>query len=194
MPSTPLSRPHHAAKPRYKYHRRHTVHYYLVIASVFASACVCVLNFIGYKTGSIQLAEVCFASIVLANALISTAFFWGFFMVMNGHIPTRRIKVLLPHATVGVLSPLLYTLNISINLDGLGAQSVSGLSLACSVGCLGLLAVQWMMGRAIVKPEPIRIMVPTVPDAISAEKRHGSNQPARVTVKWRREIHEEKDS
>lgn len=135
-----------------------------MIAGVFAASLVCVLNFIGYKTGSIQLAEWCFACIILANALISTAFFWGFFMVMNGHIPIKRIKVLLPHAMVGVLSPLLYTLNISINLEGLGAQSVSGLSLACSLACLALLAVQWMMGRAIVKPEPIRMVAHRIPD------------------------------
>lgn len=162
-------------KTRYRYRRRHTPHYYLVIASVFAAALVCVLNIVGYKTGSVRLADVCFASIVVANATISSAFFWGFYMVMNGHIPVKKLKVLVPHAMVGVLSPVLYTLNISINLEGLGVQAVSAVSLACSFACLGLLSLQCVMGRAIVRPEPLRVLARpefTERNPFSHEARH----------------------
>jgi hypothetical protein len=63
-----------------------------------------------------------------------------------------------PHAMVGVLSPLIYTLNISIDVDGVGQSPISGWSLTCSVVCLLLLAVQFAMGRLVVRPEKLHLV------------------------------------
>lgn len=150
------SRP--SARKRYRFRRRHTPHYYLVITALSGAALVCVLKTAAYLTKSVILASISFGAVVFTALAVSVAFFWGFYMVMNGNIPVRRLRVLAPHAMLGVLSPLFYTLNISVALDSVGTQPESGLSLVTSFFCLGLLGIQFRMGRAVVRPEPIRLL------------------------------------
>lgn len=121
---------------------------------------MCVLNSVAYASKSIGLAQVAFGAIVVTALVVFAAFFWGFFMIMNGHIPARRLKVLLPHGAVGVLSPLLYTINISVALDAVGREPVSMVSLVCGYASLALLSVQFTMGRAVVRTPPLRLLTP----------------------------------
>jgi hypothetical protein len=144
------------ARRRYRYHRRHTPHFYLVITSLSCAAVVCVLTTAAFAERSVLLTQVAFAAIVVTALVICAAFFWGFFMLMDGNIPAHRIRVLIPHAAVGVLSPLLYTLNIAAGLDGLGAASAGAVSVACSYASLGVLCIQFAMGRSVVRPEPLK--------------------------------------
>ncbi len=146
------------AAKRYHYHRRHTPHFYLVISALSCATGVCVLKGIAFVNRSVPLATFSFFAVLLTALVVSAAFFWGFTMVMNGNIPTRRLKVLLPHAALGVLSPLLYTLNVSVDYSSVGNAPIGALSLGISLFCLLLLCVQFRMGRAVVRPEPLRLL------------------------------------
>ncbi|MGH2441761.1 MAG: hypothetical protein ACRDFX_01185 [Chloroflexota bacterium] len=161
VPPPPRVRKGQAAR-RSHYHRRHTVHYFLVVPGVTAALISSALNGAAFATRSIVLSEITFAAVCITALIIFTAFFWGFYMIMSGHIPYHRLKILAPHAIVGVLSPLFYTLNISIDLDGLGISPISGWALALSVVCLVLLAVQFTMGKLVVRSEPLHIVPPAM--------------------------------
>jgi hypothetical protein len=139
--------------------RKHTPHYYLVLSGISCALVVVALNAAAFSTRSLLLAEVAFAAVTVAALVIFTAFFWGFYMLMNGNIPVHRLKYLLPHACVGVLAPLFYTLNICVALEGLGHSPVSGLALGTSVLCLALLCLQFSMGKAVVHRTPLRLLV-----------------------------------
>lgn len=116
------------------------------------------LEAIAFRTRSIQLANVAFGAVSITALLICVAFFWGFFMVMSGNIPAHRIRYFAPHGAVGVLSPLFYTLNICIGLDGLGTRPVSIWSVVCSGTCVVMLGVQVSMGKAVVHRAPLHIV------------------------------------
>lgn len=146
------------ARRKHRFRRLHTLHYRIVLVGLTAATVVCVLNTWAYVNKSVLLADICFIAITITALIIFTAFFWGFFMLMNGYIPASRLKFLIPHASLGVLSPLLYTLNISVDLDGLGSSPISGLSLGCSLICLGLLLVQFWMGKSMVRPEALHLV------------------------------------
>ncbi|MDQ2741961.1 MAG: hypothetical protein M3Z66_06640 [Chloroflexota bacterium] len=148
------------ARQRYRYFRRHTPHYYLVLSGISLALLVCLLNTWAFLSKSVPLSEVAFGAVAVTALVISTAFFWGFFMVMNGNIPAHRIRVFIPHGIVGCLSPLCYALNVSLDLEDLGVRPVSGLALACSVLCVGLLGIQFAMGKGVVHTEPIRLLRP----------------------------------
>lgn len=147
-----------ASRRRYRYRRRHTPHYFFVLPAVSAAAGVCLLYWIAYLTRSIMLAEVAFAVVLLTALAVCVAYFWGFYMLMKGSIPQHRLKILIPHAGVGTLSPLLYTLNICFALDGLGSQPVTIWMLIISLLCLTLLGVQFTMGKALVRTGPLRVI------------------------------------
>jgi hypothetical protein len=153
------------ARQRYRYRRRHTPHYYIVSTGISAAALVSLLNAIAYATRSIALANAAFVAVLFASLAVFTGYFWGFFMVMSGNIPVKRLKVLIPHAAVGTLAPLLYTLNVSIAVDGLGVRPVSMMSVVGSALSLILLCVQFVMGKAIVRPQPLRIVRESVADS-----------------------------
>jgi hypothetical protein len=119
---------------------------------------VCGLNTAAYASKRLDLATAAFAAVLVTALVIFVAFFLGFAMVLGGHIPVRRLKYLIPHAAVGMLSPLVYTLNIAAALDTLGEGPVSGVSVVASYVCLGLLLVQFAMGKAVVRPEPLRLV------------------------------------
>lgn len=168
LPAIPPTRPspvkrqpgRRGARKKRTYYRPHKVHYYLVLTGISLAIGVCVLNTVGYATHRVDLADVAFWAIAAAALVICSAFFMGFFMIMNGNIPSKRIRILAPHAVVGTLSPLFYTLNIAAALDGLGTRPVTLLSLVVSYLCLVLLAVQFAMGKAVVRPEPLRLLKP----------------------------------
>lgn len=143
---------------RHRYFRRHTPHYFIVLTGISCAITVCALNAWSFITHSLLLSEVAFAAVSTTAVVISIAFFWGVFMVMSGNIPSHRIKYFVPHGIVGMLSPIFYTLNISFDLNDLGIRPTSGLSLGCSLVCLGLLGVQFAMGKAVVHPDPIQVV------------------------------------
>jgi hypothetical protein len=143
---------------RYRYRRRHTPHFYIVVTALSGAAVVCVLNVIAYRSQSVEISNFAFAAVGVTTLVVFAAYFWGIFMLMSGRIPIRRLKVLVPHAAVGVLSPLLYTLNISADLDGLGTQPIGGLGVACGLCSFCLLCLQFAMGRAVVRTEPLRLL------------------------------------
>jgi hypothetical protein len=147
-----------SARRRYKFYRPHRVHYYLVLTGITLALLVCALTTAAWATKRMDLAAIAFVAVLLTDMIIFSAFFMGFFMIIEGNIPTRRIKVLLPHAGVGMLSPLLYTLNIAAALDSIGEAPVSGISVIVSYVCLVLLLVQFAMGKAVVRPEPLRLV------------------------------------
>ncbi len=134
------------------------MHYYLVLTGLSLAVLVCLLNSVAYVTRRIDLATVAFTAILITALVIFSAFFMGFTMVIEGNIPGRRLNYLLPHAAVGMLSPLFYTLNIAAALDGAGIGPVSRISVVVSYVCLGLLVVQFLMGKAVVRPEPLRLV------------------------------------
>lgn len=147
-----------SAARHHRYRRHHTLHYYIVLTALMLAATVIVLNTIAYRSQSVTMATVAFVAVAITTFVICTAFFWGFFMVMNGNVPIKRLKVLVPHACVGVLSPLIYTLNISVELDGVGQSPTTGLALATSIVCFGLLIVQFAMGKMVVRPGKLRVI------------------------------------
>lgn len=147
-----------AARRRYKFYRPHRVHYYLVVTGITLALLVCGVTTAAWATQRMDLANAAFAMVLVTDLIIFGAFFMGFFMIIEGNIPVRRIKVLLPHACVGMLSPLLYTLNIAAALNRIGEGPVSGTSVIVSFVCLGLLLVQFAMGKAVVRPEPLRVV------------------------------------
>ncbi|HZU14016.1 MAG TPA: hypothetical protein VFB58_14335 [Chloroflexota bacterium] len=142
----------------YRYRRPHTPHFYLVLGGLTGAVLVCVLNLVSYVTGSVLLATVTFGATLFTALMIFLAFFWGFYMVSSGLNPERRIVIL--HGAVGMLAPLFYTLNIDAALDGVGTSPVGALSLGTSFACLGLLIVQFLMGKAVVKTERLRVIRP----------------------------------
>lgn len=146
-----------SARARYRFRRRHTPHYYFVLTSLSAAVGVCVVDAIALVTGSVDLAGAALVVTATANVVLFTTFFWGFYMAMSGNIPLHRIKYFVPHAMIGFLTPLLYTLNICADLETLG-QPLTWVSLACGLGSLGLIGVQFAIGKAVVRPEPLRVM------------------------------------
>lgn len=152
--------PRPAPKRRYKFYRPHRVHYYLVLTGISLAVLVCVLNTVAYASRRVDLATIAFFAILVTALVIFAAFFMGFTMVVEGNMRGRRLQFLLPHAAVGLLSPLFYTLNIAAALDSVGIGPVSRLSVAVSYICLGLLMVQFLMGKAVVRPEPLRLITP----------------------------------
>jgi uncharacterized membrane protein len=151
-PKTPSKR------RRFRYRRKHTPHYYIVLTAITLAILVCVLEALAFAQKSLILSEVSFFAVAITTLFVSGAFFWGFYMAMSGNIPSHRLKYFVPHGAVGVLSPLFYTLNISLGLDGFGRQRVGIWSLVCSVVCLLLLLVQFSMGKAVVHREPLRVV------------------------------------
>ncbi len=158
MRTTKIPRSGRKRRKGYRYFRRHTPHYYIVLSGISCAILVCALNAWSFITRSLVLSEVAFAAVGVATVVISVAFFWGVFMVMSGNIPANRIKIFVPHGIVGMLSPIFYTLNISVDLGDVGIRPTSGLSLGCSLVCLVLLGVQFAMGKAVVHPDPLRVV------------------------------------
>jgi hypothetical protein len=146
-----------ARRRKYRFQRIHKLHYYVVSTGLIGAMLVCVLNTAAYLNRSPVLASIAFSCVLLTSLVIFTGFFLGITMVMGGNIPVDRIKYLIPHAAVGVLSPLFYTINVSIDLDRLG-QPLSGWSLFCGFICLANLLVQFAMGKAVVRSRPLYIV------------------------------------
>lgn len=153
------------ARRRYRYRRRHTPHFYIVSTGLSAAALVCVLDAIAFAVGSVVLANLAFVAVVIASLLVFIGYFWGFFMVMSGNIPVKRLKVLVPHAVVGTLAPLLYTINISLAIEGFDTQPVGAIAVLCSIVSFVVLCGQFVMGRAVVRPQPVHIVRKSVGDA-----------------------------
>ncbi|GAC1442780.1 MAG: hypothetical protein NVSMB52_00360 [Chloroflexota bacterium] len=156
--STVVSITHPRVAQRHRYRRRHTLHFYLGATGLIASAITGVVSVVAYTTRSIAMATVSFFMMAVTALVVSTAFFWGFYMVANGNFPARRIKIVIPHAAVGTLSPLLYALNISLSLEGVGNARLTTLALICALLSFLLLALQFTMGRRVVRPTRLHVI------------------------------------
>lgn len=117
-----------------------------------------VLTGVSFFTRQVTVAYVSFAMILLTSMLIFAAFFWGFSLVLIGRIPPRRLKYLAPHAAVGLLSPLLYTINVSFALDILDGKPASGALVISTTTSVLLLLVQFSMGKAVVHRAAIHLV------------------------------------
>jgi len=162
------------AARRHRYRRRHTVHYYTVVIALLCAAAVVALDAIGFVERDIGLSTAAFAAVGIATLAVFVAFFWGFYMLMSGSIPAKRIRRVVPHAALGVIAPLLYTLNLSAGLDDVGRKPVSGVSLGCSLACLLILCLQFWMGKMIVRPARLHVIrtVSTGPTALDRPADH----------------------
>lgn len=154
-PAAPALRP--PRRRRYRYFRRHTPHYFIVLTAVTAAIFVLMINSAAYKSGSLGMARAGLIATGIATLIICSAFFWGFSMVMGGNIPVHRLKYLVPHAAVGLLSPLFWAFNFTLALDNLGQRTSLELVIISGV-CLVLLAVQFSMGKAVVHREPLHLV------------------------------------
>lgn len=140
---------------RWRYWRRHTPHFYLVLLAVSCALLACGTTVVAYVGGGLTLGAVAVVTVGIATLTVSVAYFWGFFLLLSGQVPAHRFRVLLPHACVGTLSPLAFMLNFSLALDGLGRRPVSLWLAGLMSASVGLLGVQFAMGRAVVhRPRP----------------------------------------
>jgi len=146
------------ARRRYRYWRKHTPHYYLVLTALPCAVTVCILNAIAFFSRSILMAEVAFYATLATTLIILLTFFWGFCLVLTVNVPAHRMKYLIPHAAVGVLSPLAYSLNISLVVDTVGEQPVGAGLLIISCLCLALLLLQFSMGKGVVYNKPLYLI------------------------------------
>ena len=91
------------SRRRFKYWRRHTPHFYLALTAIAAASLLSLSDGIAFLIGGVVLCGIAFAMTGVTAIAVFSAYFWGFFMVMNGNIPLARIKVFIPHAVVGSL-------------------------------------------------------------------------------------------
>lgn len=143
---------------RYKYRRRHTPHFYLVLAGLLGATSVCVLDVAAFLTRRMDLSNAAFIAVAITSVIVFAAYFYGILMITSGHIPPRRVLVI--HGMVGTVAPLFYTLNISAAFSNVGVHPVNGLTLAVGIAGLVMLLGQVMLGRAVVKPDPLRLIRP----------------------------------
>lgn len=148
------------ARRRYRFRRRHTPHFYLVTVSLALAVGVVAADITGVLVAGVLTGEIAFAILSIAWVSVLVSYFWGFFMLMNGNLPVHRLKVFVPHAIVGTLSPLIYMLNISLALDAVGRGPVGIFSLFCACASLAVIILQFTMGRRVVKVEPLRVVRP----------------------------------
>jgi hypothetical protein len=117
-----------------------------------------VIDGLAFSLGGVVLSTAAFAMTGVAAIAVFSVYFWGFFMVMSGNIPLARIKVFLPHAAVGTLSPLVYMLNLSLLFDSIGSATFPGSSLTLAISSLALLGIQFVMGKRVVRVERPRLL------------------------------------
>ncbi|MDQ2742439.1 MAG: DUF2231 domain-containing protein [Chloroflexota bacterium] len=146
------------ARRRYRYWRKHTPHYYLVLTALPCALVVCILNAIAFFSRGILMAELAFYATLATTLIILVTFFWGFCLVLTIEVPVHRMKYLIPHAAVGLLSPLVYSLNISFIVDTVGSQPVNAGVLVTSCLCLALLLLQFSMGKGVVYNKPLYLI------------------------------------
>ncbi len=146
------------ARRRYRYRRKHTPHYYLVLTALPCAVAVCILDAIAFFSRSILMAEIAFSATLVTTLVILITFFWGFCLILTINVPVHRMKYLIPHAAVGALSPLAYSLNISLVVDTVGRQPVGAGLLITSCLCLALLLLQFSMGKGVVYNKPLYLI------------------------------------
>ncbi len=143
---------------QYRFRRRHTPHFYLVISALSFATLLCGMDVGAYVNGTVLGAEVAFVWTGITAIVVCAAYFWGFYLLMKGTIAESRLKVLVPHATVGTLSPLLYMLNVSIAFEDFSFRSEAAVSVVVAFFSLALLLVQFRMGRAVARVDPPRLL------------------------------------
>lgn len=149
----PQRKPRHPR--RWRYWRRHTPHFYLVLIAATCAVLACAATAAAYLNGGLVLGSTAAVMVGAAALAVCFAYFWGFFLLLSGQVPTNRFKFVVPHACVGTLSPLLFMLTFSLALDGMGKRPVSLWLVGLTAAGVLLLAVQATMGRAIVyRPRP----------------------------------------
>jgi|SRR5579884_833932 len=147
-------------RKRYRFRRKHTPHFYLVTAALTCAALLAGLEGVDIASRSVTLGNVSFWLTCATALVVFAAYFYGFFLIMHRDIPASRMKVILPHAIVGTLSPLVYAMNVTIAFDDLGSRPVTGFAFGAALVSFFLLCGQYRMGRAVVKVDRPRILRP----------------------------------
>lgn len=158
----PLPQPRVIRRPktrrRFHYFHRHTPHFYLVLAGISGAIVSFLMSLLAFDRRSIELSNIAFGVVAATSLVIFCAFFWGFYMLASGNIPTHRLRVFVPHAMVGVLAPLFYTINICLDLENVGIAPISEGAVICSGLCIVMLGIQFTMGKRVVRREPLHIV------------------------------------
>lgn len=142
----------------YRFGRRHTPHYYLVVGSLFGASVVAGIDVIAYLNRSVVWAEAAFTAVLVTSLVVFVTFFLGVSMALTGRVPIDRLKYVAVHGAIGTLAPLVYTLNICFALDGVGHDPLTLGSVVCGVLCLVLLLGQFGMGKTVVYRTPLRLV------------------------------------
>jgi hypothetical protein len=131
----------------------HSPHFYLALGGIAAAVVACALNLWAYYDEGLLLTKVSFAMAVLTAAILYAAWFWGVFLLMSGN-SVRRLSLLLVHATLGSISPLLYTMAFGLQMDTLSSQPVGGLEVGLEFLGLLMLLTQLGTGRLMRRRRP----------------------------------------
>jgi hypothetical protein len=156
LPSATVRR---TARRPYLYWGQHSPHYYLAIAGVLGGVVCAVLNVWAYYDEGMILTHIAFDAVVTTTVILFLAFFWGCFLLMSGTIPTRRLRYVLFHATLGTLSPLIFSLSISAELPTLNTQPIGDLEVYLGFVSVIVLVVQFLSGWSVLDRRPWRILM-----------------------------------
>lgn len=146
------------ARPRYRFRRSHKPHFYLGTSALVLALLLCVADLAALVHPSTATGELAFVVLIATLVAMLGSYFLGFFMVMDGNIPLHRIKVFLPHALVGSLSPLLYMLNFTIALDGAGRRPLALVSMLFAFVSAAAIGAQYLLGRRVTRVEGLRVV------------------------------------
>lgn len=146
------------ARRRYRFRRRHTPHFYIVTAALSMALLLCAVDIVVWQESSLVAVHVAFGILAVTCLTVMAAYFWGFYMAMSGNIPTDRLKIFIPHAVVGSLSPLIYVLNLTVAFDSVDQPRLNGLSLVLAFVSVGILIIQYSMGRRVVRVERLQLL------------------------------------
>lgn len=130
----------------------------MVTTAISLAALLCVVDIGAYASASTWATHLAFGVLTAAFIGVLVSYFYGIFMAMNGNIPTSRLKIFLPHAVVGSLTPLVYMLNLSIAFDNLDQRRLGLFSLVAAFISLGVITVQYLMGRRVVRVDRLKIL------------------------------------
>jgi len=145
-------------KRRFRYRHRHTPHYFLVLLGIGGAIVSFGGSLLAFTQHSVELSEIAFGVVTATSLIIFSAFFWGFTMLAGGNIPAHRIRIFVPHAIVGTLAPLFYTVNLSLDLQNLGAGPISAAGVTTSGLSIVMLGIQFAMGKRVTHREPLRLV------------------------------------
>lgn len=125
---------------------RRGANFYLAIAGVIGGVVVFGVTLWAYYTETSSATKIAFSATCLVASVLFFTFLWGFSLAMSGVISRNRIAYLVAHGALGSISPLLYTLIISAELQDTLNRPVSDLDLGLAFASVWVLVIQFMSG------------------------------------------------